>query len=149
MPQTRRAGQKFKDTRDAQKSTMVNVPSEARGAAITRLLPLMDSDTPLLAIHGLARDLTAIDPRLWSGVERLMVRHPGAERGRGPLRAAQLAPVNDPSKSTPQIIAVDNELLAPPLSGPLQCLGGSQTGGAGGKFVTLTVVSLFVTLFVT
>jgi hypothetical protein len=60
-------------------ATMVSFPSEARGAAIRRLLALMESDSliaPLLAIRGLAREPTAIDLRLRAGVERLMSRHP-------------------------------------------------------------------------
>ncbi|OBA77367.1 hypothetical protein A5641_19310 [Mycobacterium sp. 1554424.7] len=60
-------------------ATMVAFPSEARDAAIRRLLALMESDSliaPLLAIRGLAREPTAIDSRLRSGVERLVSRHP-------------------------------------------------------------------------
>jgi hypothetical protein len=60
-------------------ATMVSFPSEARGAAIRRLLTLMESDSliaPLLAIRGLAKEPTAIDSQLRSGVERLVSRHP-------------------------------------------------------------------------
>lgn len=60
-------------------ATMVSFPSEGRGAAIRRLLALMESDSliaPLLAIRGLAAQPTNVDERLRSGVERLMSRHP-------------------------------------------------------------------------
>jgi hypothetical protein len=60
-------------------ATMVSFPSEAREAAIRRLVALMESDgliAPLLAIRGLAATATSVDSRLRSSVERLISHHP-------------------------------------------------------------------------